>query len=170
MSYQQVLVTGGAGFIGSFVVDLLIEKGYKVTILDDLSSGKLENVNKNAVFIQKSILDGDLEDVFKDNAFDFIVHLAAQKSVRKSVLEPILDANINILGSLNLLNLSVKYNIKKLVYSSTGGAIYGMADNYPTSETICPSPLSPYAISKLTLCIFLLVISYRSLNCIFCKY
>lgn len=148
---MKILATGGAGFIGSHVVDKLVEKGHRVFVLDNLSTGKRENINAQAEFIEADITDfAKIEKVFAENKFDVVFHLAAQIDVRKSVADPVFDAETNILGSVNLIELSRKYDIKKFIFSSTGGAIYGDTQNRPTPED-CPEwPLSPYGIAKLS--------------------
>lgn len=146
---MKILVTGGAGFIGSNVVDAYIDDGHKVTIIDDLSSGKWENINKKAKFYLCDIRNREvLEKIFEKESFDIVNHHAAQISVPMSVANPQLDADINVLGFLNILELSVKYKVKKIIFISSGGALYGEAEEYPTTENYPPKPLSPYAITK----------------------
>lgn len=146
---MKILVTGGAGFIGSNVVDAYINDGHKVTIIDDLSSGKWENINKKAKFYLCDIRNREvLEKIFEKESFDIVNHHAAQISVPMSVSNPQLDADINVLGFLNILELSVKYKVKKIIFISSGGALYGEAEEYPTTENYPPKPLSPYAITK----------------------
>ncbi len=145
---MKILVTGGAGFIGSNLVDALIENKHEVVVLDNLSTGKKENINPKAKFIQGDITD-ELDDLFKTEKFDLVNHHAAQIDVRKSVNDPIYDAEINILGSLNLLQSCVKYNVKKFIFASTGGAVYGEQDYFPADENHKLQPCSPYGISKL---------------------
>ncbi len=148
---MKILVTGGAGFIGSHIADSLIKEGHKVVILDNLYSGKRENINQKAQFIKMDIRDKDVRDVFKDNKFNAVFHLAAQMDVRKSVENPVLDADINILGGINLLENSIKNDVKKFVFASSGGVMYGECpDRYPT-EAEYPNPLCPYGDSKLAL-------------------
>ena len=152
MTSKKILVTGGAGFIGSNLVDELIEKNYEVVIVDNLSTGKKENINPEAEFYNVDILDKEkLEQIFIKEKPEFISHHAAQIDVRKSVSDPVFDANINILGTLNLLELAKKYKIKKVVFASSGGAIYGEADIVPTSEEYTPKPISSYGISKFSI-------------------
>ena len=148
MADKKVLVTGGAGFIGSHISDLLIEKGYSVVIVDNLSSGKMANVNKKAKFYNIDILNKELNNVFEDEKPDFVVHCAAQISVSKSVRAPVLDAERNILCSINLLENCVKYKVKKVIFSSTGGALYGNPKKIPCSEKTEIKPLSPYGVAK----------------------
>ena len=145
----KVLVTGGAGFIGSHIVDRLLNEGYEVVIIDDLSSGVEKNINKNAKFYKLDIKNPDLESVFKNERPDYINHLAAQKDVRVSVSDPVYDAGINVLGTINILQNCVKYGVKKIVFASTGGAIYGEQDFFPAPETHPARPISPYGITKL---------------------
>lgn len=148
----KVFVTGGAGFIGSNIVDALLEREMTPIVIDDFSTGERENVNQSAVMYQQDIRDiVGLEEIFKTYRPTYVLHLAAQISVSKSVREPIYDEEVNIKGILNVLELSVKYGVKKFVFSSSGGVMYG--DNpkiFPTPETICPNPVSPYGIAKLS--------------------
>lgn len=147
---MKVLVTGGAGFIGSHIVDLLIEARYEVIIVDNLSSGQEKNINKKARFYKMDIQYPELEDVFQKERPDYVSHHAAQKDVRVSVSDPIYDAKINILGTLNILQNCIKYKVKKIVFASTGGAIYGEQDIFPAPETHPERPISPYGITKLS--------------------
>lgn len=144
------MVTGGAGFIGSNVVDEYIRLGHQVVIIDDLSSGKKEYINKNATFYQADIQKRiEVEKIFQKEKPEVLNHHAAQMSVRKSVEDPLLDANINIIGLLNLLEESKKNKLKKVIFASSGGAIYGDAKKIPTAEEYEPKiPLSPYGIAK----------------------
>ncbi len=146
---MRVLLTGGAGFIGSHVADMLIELGHEVYIVDDLSNGKLENVNKKAKFFKVDIRNREkLQEIFKTVKPDIVNHHAAQISVQKSVEMPVFDADVNILGSINLLDLSVKHNVKKFIYISSGGAVYGEPQYLPCNEKHPVNPLSPYGASK----------------------
>lgn len=147
---MNILVTGGAGFIGSHLVDALIDKGHRVAIIDDLSLGQRENINPKANFYKLDIQSSKTGGVFKKEKFDYVYHLAAQMNVRKSVADPIFDAKSNILGSLNLLENCLKFKIKKFIFTSTGGAIYGDAKIIPTPESYLAQPVSPYGITKLT--------------------
>ncbi len=146
---MNILVTGGAGFIGSHIVDAYISAGHTVTIIDNLSTGKMTNLNSKARFHQLDIREFSVDQVFNDSAFDVVNHLAAQMDVRKSVLDPIFDSSINILGTLNLLENCKRCSVKKFIFSSTGGAIYGEQDYFPADEQHPQRPLSPYGISKL---------------------
>lgn len=145
----KILVTGGAGFIGSHVVDRYIEEGYEVTVVDNLSTGKKQNLNSSAKFYLMDIRSNLLDKVFKLEKPDIVNHHAAQPSVPASVENPLLDADVNVSGLLNLLQCSVKYGSRKIIFISSGGAIYGEADIFPTPEEYPPRPSSPYAISKL---------------------
>jgi UDP-glucose 4-epimerase len=148
-----VLVSGGAGFIGSHIVDLLIDNDYKVVIVDDLSSGREENVNKKARFYKLSITDQkSLAEVFEQEKPDYVCHEAAQISVSFSVRDPLFDAQTNILGSLNLLQccVCVSHPVKGIVFASSGGTIYGEPEHLPITEDYPFRPQSPYGISKVT--------------------
>jgi UDP-glucose 4-epimerase len=146
---MNILVTGGAGFIGSNTVDALVLAGHAVTILDDFSSGKQENVNPKAKVYKMDIQDAAVENIFRDEKIEMMVHFAAQMDVRKSVADPKFDASVNVLGFLNLMELGRKHGLKKVVFSSTGGAIYGEQDYFPADEQHPMRPLSPYGITKL---------------------
>jgi UDP-glucose 4-epimerase len=145
---MKILVTGGAGFIGSNVVDGYIDAGHEVLILDNLYTGKRSNVNPQARFYELDIRSPEAAGVILQEQPDILNHHAAQMSVPASVSNPGFDADVNIRGFLNLLEASVKSGVKKVVFISSGGAIYGEADEYPTSESYIPKPLSPYAITK----------------------
>ena len=147
---MKVLVTGGAGFIGSHVADLCIEKGYEVVIVDDLSTGRRSNLNPNAKFYELDIRSPQLREVFEQERPDFVNHHAAQMDVRRSVAEPILDADINILGSINLIECARSYDVKKFVYISTGGAVYGEPVYLPCDEAHPIDPICQYGASKHT--------------------
>ncbi len=148
---MKILVTGGAGFIASHLVDRLIADGHQVVVVDNLSAGRRENVNQKALFYEVDICDAaSLEEVFKKEQPEVVDHHAAHVNVRKSVEMPAYDANINILGSLNLCELSKKYQVKKFIYVSTGGAVYGEPKELPVKETCPVEPLSQYGVSKHT--------------------
>ncbi len=146
----RALVTGGAGFIGSHVVDAYLDAGYDVTIVDNLSSGQRENINPRATFTELDIVTPDAARLVREGRFDVISHLAAQIDVRKSVTDPAYDASVNVGGSLNLLE-AVRSSGRKtrFVFSSTGGAIYGDFTPPPCEETFSKDPESPYGIAKL---------------------
>jgi UDP-glucose 4-epimerase len=145
---QKVLVTGGAGFIGSHVVDLLIEAGHDVAVVDDFSTGRRRNLNPAARLYEADIRSPDLRAVFEAERPDAVDHHAAQVDLRLSVRDPLLDADINIMGSLNLLELSREFGVKRFVYSSTGGAVYGEPEYLPCDEDHPIRPLSQYGASK----------------------
>ncbi len=147
---MKILVTGGAGFIGSHVVDGYIREGHDVVVVDNLYTGKMENLNPAARFYLLDVRSRELEKVFELERPDVVNHHAAQMSVPVSVEDPDFDARVNILGLINLLENSVKYGVKKVIFISTGGAVYGETENIPTSEGETPRPLSPYAITKYT--------------------
>ena len=148
---MKTLITGGAGFIGSHVADRFIELGHDVVIVDNLSSGKRQNINKKARFYEADITDSArLKEIFEKEKPDIVNHHAAQIFVTKSVSEPQFDAKVNIIGTLNLLELSVKNNVKKFIYANSGGAGYGEPLCLPMKEEHQINPLSPYGISKHT--------------------
>ncbi|MCK9266003.1 NAD-dependent epimerase/dehydratase family protein [bacterium] len=147
---MKILVTGGSGFIGSHITDKLIEAGHTVSVIDNLSTGNILNLNPKAHFYQMDIRDDKVKDVFEKESPQVVYHLAAQINVRKSEEDPFLDTSININGSINIIRNFIKLKgEKKLIFSSTGGAIYGEAEELPTPETAEELPLSPYGISKL---------------------
>jgi len=145
---MKILVTGGCGFIGSHVVDAYIQKGYEVVVVDNLSTGKKENLNAKARLYITDIGSEEMKKIFYRENPDVVNHHAAQISVPLSVKDAFYDAEININGTLRLLELSRQYGIQKFIFASTGGAIYGEASEIPTDETYYPQPASPYAISK----------------------
>ncbi len=145
---MKIMVTGGAGFIGSNVVDGYLQAGHQVVVVDNLYMGKKENVNPEAKFYQVDIRSEDMDGLMKAERPDVLNHHAAQISVPASADDPLLDADINIKGLLNLLENTVKHKVKKFIFVSSGGAIYGEASQFPTSEDYPPEPLSPYAVSK----------------------
>jgi len=147
----KILVTGGAGFIGSNLVDRLIAEGNDVVVVDDLSTGKKSYINKEAKFYKLGITSRRLKKIFALERFDYVYHLAAQIDVRKSVADPVFDNEINVLGGLNVLENCREFGVKKIILSSTGGAIYGESDEIPTTEYAPTYPLSPYGINKLAL-------------------
>jgi len=147
---MKILVTGGAGFIGSHLVDRLVQEGHDVVIVDDLSTGKRRNVNRAAEFYKVDIQSSRIEQIFRKERPSLVIHLAAQMNVRRSVEDPIFDAQVNILGMLNLLEQAVKHGSRKIIFASSGGAVYGEQDVFPAPEDHATRPLSPYGISKLT--------------------
>jgi UDP-glucose 4-epimerase len=146
----KILVTGGAGFIGSHVVDLFVEKGFEVVVLDDLSTGRASNLNPAAKFYQMDIRDPQVRDVFEAEKPDYISHHAAQMDVRRSVAQPLFDADVNILGSINLIECAKEFGVKHFVYISTGGAVYGEPERVPCEETDPINPICQYGASKHT--------------------
>jgi UDP-glucose 4-epimerase len=146
---MKVLVTGGAGFIGSHLVDRLVQEGHDVIIVDNLATGKRRNINRAARFYKLDIQSWRLERVFRNERPNVVMHLAAQMDVRKSVEDPMFDAQVNILGTLNVLQQAVKHGVRKVVFSSSGGAIYGEQEICPAPESHITNPLSPYGLSKL---------------------
>lgn len=147
---MKILVTGGAGFIGSHIADAFIAHGHHVTILDNLVTGKRENINAQATFQQMDICDNDVAEIFKQGQFDAVCHQAAQMDVRRSVADPRYDAEVNILGTLNLLQNCKATGVKKFLFASTGGAIYGEQVRFPADEEHPTWPASPYGISKMS--------------------
>lgn len=143
------LITGGAGFIASHLADRLLEAGHNVVIIDNLSTGKKTNIPAGAQFIERDIRDKKIGEIFAKIHCDFVFHFAAQKNVRHSVQDPCNDADINIIGSLNILEQAVKNKVRKCIFASTGGAIYGDATEIPTTENYPAHPTAPYGISKL---------------------
>ncbi|MEM8486137.1 MAG: NAD-dependent epimerase/dehydratase family protein [Bacteroidota bacterium] len=146
---NKVLVTGGAGFIGSHVAEACIAGGYEVHILDNLSSGSADNLPEGAFFHQLDLRDPAIETLFAEEQFPVVIHHAAQLDVRKSVAAPAFDADVNVLGFLRLMEAGRKYGLKRFVFASTGGAIYGETDVLPQNETNELHPESPYGITKL---------------------
>jgi UDP-glucose 4-epimerase len=148
---KRALVTGGAGFIGSHVADLFIAEGFDVTVVDNLASGRRENLNRAATFHELDIGSPDAAALVRDGAFDAIAHLAAQIDVRKSVADPRFDATQNVLGSLNILEAARQSGKPpRVVFASTGGALYGDFVTPPAKETDPKDPESPYGIAKLS--------------------
>lgn len=147
----KVLVTGGAGFIGSHVADLFVANGFEVVVVDNLSTGKRENVPRNARFHEIGVNSPEFADLVRDGAFDVIAHLAAQMDVRKSVADPVADATTNILGTLSLMEALRQSQTKaRVVFTSTGGVLYGEFNTPPNVESYSKDPESPYAIAKLS--------------------
>ena len=144
---MKILVTGGAGFIGSHIVDAYIEEGYEVTIVDDLSTGFERNINPAAKFVKIDICEKQLESVFKSGRFDCVNHQAANIIVRQSIENPMYDAKTNIIGTLNVLEMCRKYGVKKFIFASSV-AVYGEPEYIPVDETHRIAPLSQYGVSK----------------------
>ena len=147
---MKILVTGGAGFIGSHIVDAYIERGHQAVVVDDLSTGNRSNLNSLATFYQADICSPELADVFEEERPSVISHHAAQADVRRSVLDPILDAKVNILGSLNLLECARRFGVNRFIFGSSGGTVYGEPKYLPCDEAHPVQPISPYGASKHT--------------------
>jgi len=147
---MKILVTGGAGFIGSNLADAFIEAGHQVVVVDNLYMGRMTNLHTDVKFYLMDIRAAEIEKVFETEKIDLVYHQAAQMDVRASVEDPMFDASVNVSGSLNLLQNSVKYKVKKFLFASTGGAIYGEQDYFPADEDHPTRPCSPYGITKLT--------------------
>ena len=145
---MRVLLTGGAGFIGSYVAEHLLQGGHEVAVVDDLSTGRRENVPKEAKFYQADIRSGCAE-IFRDFEPEALCHQAAQMDVRRSVREPDFDADVNVLGTLRLLENCTERGVRKVVFASTGGAVYGEQREFPAPEDHPLYPVSPYGVSKL---------------------
>lgn len=151
MSKRKVLVTGGAGFIGSHVAEAFLGRGDRVWVVDDLSSGKEENLPGGVEFVHASINDASLDDLFRSvGGFDLVDHHAAQIDVRISVTDPRRDARSNIDGLLNVLECARRHGTKRVLFVSSGGVVYGEPEMRPTPETQPKLPLSPYGVTKLT--------------------
>lgn len=147
---MKVLVTGGAGFIGSHIVDRLIARNQNVVIIDNLSTGLESNINSDAAFIKMDVRDKDLYDVFQKEKFDYIIHLAAQTSVPESIVDPYYDADVNILGTVNVLEACRRTGVKRIVFASSA-AVYGNTAALPVTEQEPALPTSCYGLSKLTI-------------------
>ncbi len=146
---MNVLVTGGAGFIGSHVADAFLARGDRVWVLDNLSTGRRENVAAGVELVVADIADPEVADLFREARFDLVSHHAAQIDVRVSVADPALDAQVNVLGLLNLTEAAVRARTRRFLYVSSGGVVYGEPEHRPTPETAPKLPLSPYGVSKL---------------------
>ncbi|MDA1128438.1 MAG: GDP-mannose 4,6-dehydratase [Chloroflexi bacterium] len=145
---KTALVTGGAGFIGSHMVDRLLELDYRVVILDDLSTGKIKNLNSKAVFHHTDITQPAMAEIIQREQPDLVFHMAAQTSVTQSTKDPIGDANANVLGTLRVLEASRRVGVEKIIYSCTGGALYGDPESVPCPDDAKITPVSPYGMSK----------------------
>jgi len=150
---MKTLVTGGAGFIGSHLVDLLIAEGHEVVVLDNLSHGRLANLadaetTGKLTFIEGDLLDVDFDQIVAEHSPEVIFHLAAQIDVRESVTDPIHDAETNILATIRLAEAARKNGVRKVVHTSSGGAIYGTPEDFPVTEDVPADPHAPYAASK----------------------
>ncbi len=146
---KKILVSGGAGFIGSNLVDALVDLGHQVFVVDDLSSGKKSYLNPSAKFYHLDITSPRLKKIFQQEKFDYVYHLAAQIDVRQSVSRPEYDNKINILGGVNILESAKDSGVSKVIFASSGGAVYGETNEIPSPESVATYPLSPYGINKL---------------------
>jgi UDP-glucose 4-epimerase len=147
---MRILVTGGAGFIGSNITDSLVESGHEVMVLDDFSSGKRENLNPKAKLVELDIRSPEVPGVFASWQPQVLCHHAAQIDVRRSVADPAFDAEVNVVGTLKLLEACRAAGTRRVLFASTGGAIYGEQDAFPATESHATQPLSPYGIAKLS--------------------
>ncbi|MDD3719116.1 MAG: GDP-mannose 4,6-dehydratase [Actinomycetota bacterium] len=154
---MRIVVTGGAGFIGSNLVDSLLEEGHTVTVVDNLSTGKFDNLMgvKEAAkenrfsFLHIDIRDDAMLAAFKGKEQDAVIHLAAQPDVRVSVKNPVMDADVNVLGTINVLKMAADNGVKRFINTSSGGCVYGEPESIPVSEEAPRRPDSPYGVSKL---------------------
>ena len=148
---MKILVTGGAGFIASHIVDAYVNLGHSVAVIDDLSTGKRSNLNPAAKLHQADIRDaGAVAKIFAEGAFEVVNHHAAQMDVRRSVADPVFDASVNVVGVLTLLEAAVRNGVKRVIFASSGGAIYGEQEKFPADESHPTRPISPYGVAKLT--------------------
>jgi len=146
----KIIVTGGAGFIGSHIVDALIERGHEVVVIDNLYRGKKQNINPRAKFYKIDVRDKKIQGIFKKEKPAFVFHYAAQIDTRTSVRDPIFDAEINVLGTINILQNAAKYGVKKIIFAATGGALSSEATVLPTPENKFALPVSPYGAAKIS--------------------
>jgi len=147
---MKILVTGGAGFIGSHVVDTFIANGHEVVVVDDLSTGRRSNLNPAATFYKVDIRSEELKEIFEKERPQVVDHHAAQMDVRRSVVDPLFDADVNVLGSIKLIELAREYGVERFIYISTGGAVYGEPEYLPCDESHPINPICPYGASKHT--------------------
>jgi len=146
---MRILVTGGAGFIGSHIVDALVERGHSVGVVDNLYSGRRENVHSKARLYVVDVTSKDLDGVMDRERPEVVFHEAAQVDVKKSVADPAFDAKVNILGGINLYENCARLSVRKIVFASSGGTVYGELDELPAREQAPTRPISPYGIAKL---------------------
>ena len=147
---MRIVVTGGAGFIGSHLVDLLVEDGHQVTVIDNLSSGRTENISSHlesgaVELLEQDIRDADFEAIFRRVEPEVVFHLAAQIDVRRSVEDPLLDAEMNITATIRLAEAARRTGVRRVVHTSSGGSIYGEPEQLPATEQLHVDPKSPYA-------------------------
>jgi len=152
---MKIMVTGGAGFIGSHVTDMMIEAGYEVIVVDDLSTGRRSNLNPHATFYEVDIRSSEMERVFAQEKPEVICHHAAQMDVRRSMDDPLFDADINIIGSIKLAQLAIRHGTRKFIHISSGGAAYGEPEYLPCDEDHPIKPLCHYGASKYTFELYL---------------
>ena len=152
---MKYLVTGGAGFIGSHIVDAFVEAGHRVVVVDDLFTGHVENVNPRAKFVRMDIRSPELEQLFSQEKFDIVCHQAARGNVRASMEDPLVYADVNVRGGVNLLECSRKNGVEKFIYSSTGGCVYGELQYAPADEGHPIQPRDPYGASKASFELYL---------------
>ncbi len=149
MTNKTVCITGGAGFIGSHLADAFLNEGHRVLVIDDMSGGREENLPTSAEFHQLDIRSQEAAALIEGAGIDVLVHHAAQMDVRRSVADPMFDADVNVVGSLNLFEAARRGGVRQILFASTGGAIYGEQDHYPAAEQHPQQPVSPYGVSKL---------------------
>ncbi|MFP4527623.1 MAG: NAD-dependent epimerase/dehydratase family protein [Candidatus Kapaibacterium sp.] len=147
---MKIAISGGAGFIGSHIADAYINAGHEVTIIDNMSTGRRRNINPAAELIEMDINDPALDELFFKRRFDAVNHHAAQMDIRVSVADPAFDAQNNIIGGIRLMEAARKSGVRKIVFASSGGAVYGEQEYFPADERHPTAPISPYGISKLT--------------------
>lgn len=147
---MKIMVTGGAGFIGSHVVDTFVENNHEVVVVDDLSTGRLSNLNPAAKFYEVDIRSPEMAEIFEKEKPQVVDHHAAQMDVRRSVEDPVFDADVNVMGSIKLIELARKNNVERFIYISTGGAVYGEPEYLPCDEDHPINPICPYGASKHT--------------------
>ncbi|MFC0429403.1 NAD-dependent epimerase/dehydratase family protein [Kutzneria buriramensis] len=166
---MRVMVTGGAGFVGSHLVDRLVRDGHRVLVLDDLRRGRRENLAHTAAeLVELDVTSPRVHEVVAGHEPEVVFHLAAQIDVRRSVCEPLFDADQNVLGTLNVAEAARRYGARKIVFASSGGAIYGMPDRLPVAETAAIDPRSPYAAAKVSAEVYLN--TYRRLHGLDCTH
>lgn len=148
---MRILVTGGAGFIASHIVDAYIAGGHSVEVIDNLSTGREGNLHPRAVFHRADIREAAVVDgIMRAGRFDVVSHHAAQMDVRRSVADPVYDASVNVIGVLTLLECAVRHGVRQMIFASSGGAIYGEQEAFPADESHPTRPISPYGVTKLT--------------------
>jgi UDP-glucose 4-epimerase len=147
---MKILITGGAGFIGSQIAEAYLQAGHVVHIMDNMATGKRENIPASARFIEMDITAPEVATILAEERYEVISHHAAQIDVRKSVADPMFDARVNILGGINLVENGLKHGLKKVIFASSGGTVYGEQHTFPATEQHSCKPISPYGIAKLS--------------------